>query len=78
MGYIIADSLYVLQEVRLRSYCQPLDVCALWLCCYRALEDGYAIVVVFIDYLTGLATVLFSTLVLRDTVSRQGIGKVGG
>ncbi|WP_299058634.1 EamA family transporter, partial [uncultured Actinomyces sp.] len=45
--------------------------CASWLCYYRALQDGPASVVVPIDKLSVLITVLFSTLVLREAVSRR-------
>ena len=45
--------------------------CASWLCYYRALQDGPASVVVPIDKLSVLVTVLFSALILRESVSRR-------
>ena len=45
--------------------------CASWLCYYRALQDGPASVVVPIDKLSVLVTVLFSALVLQESVSRR-------
>ena len=42
-----------------------------WLCYYRALQDGLASVVVPIDKLSILVTILFSSLVLKETLSRK-------
>lgn len=42
-----------------------------WLCCYKALQDGLASVVVPIDKLSILVTILFSSLVLKETLSRK-------
>lgn len=42
-----------------------------WLCYYRALQDGPASVVVPIDKLSILVTILFSGLVLKETLSRK-------
>lgn len=42
-----------------------------WLCYYRALQDGPASVVVPIDKLSILVTILFSSLVLKETLSRK-------
>ena len=44
---------------------------ASWLCYYRALQDGPASVVVPIDKLSILVTILFSSLVLKETLSRK-------
>ena len=42
-----------------------------WLCYYRALQDGPASVVVPIDKLSILVTVVFSTLILKEKLSRK-------
>lgn len=42
-----------------------------WLCYYRALQDGPASVVVPIDKLSILVTIVFSTLVLKEKLSRK-------
>lgn len=42
-----------------------------WLCYYRALQDGPASVVVPIDKLSILVTILFSGLVLKETLNRK-------
>lgn len=42
-----------------------------WLCCYKALQDGLTSVVVPIDKLSILVTILFSSLVLKETLSRK-------
>lgn len=42
-----------------------------WLCYYRALQDGNASVVVPIDKLSIVVTVLFSSLVLKETIKRR-------
>lgn len=42
-----------------------------WPCCYKALQDGLASVVVPIDKLSILVTILFSSLVLKETLSRK-------
>ena len=44
---------------------------ASWLCYYRALQEGPASVVVPIDKLSILVTILFSSLVLKETLSRK-------
>ncbi len=50
---------------------------ASWLCYYKALQDGYASVVVPIDKMSILLTVLFSVLILKEKLSRKaGIGLV--
>ena len=46
-----------------------------WLCYYRALQDGLASVVVPIDRLSILVTIVFSSLVLKEKLSRKA--KVG-
>ena len=45
--------------------------CASWLCYYRALQDGPASVVVPIDKLSILVTVVFSIVVLRESVTKR-------
>ena len=46
-----------------------------WLCCYKALQDGLASVVVPIDKLSILVTVAFSRLVFRERLtSRSAAG----
>lgn len=46
-----------------------------WLCYYRALQDGPASVVVPIDKLSILVTIVFSSLVLKEKLSRKaGMG----
>ena len=46
-----------------------------WLCYYRALQDGLASVVVPIDKLSILVTIVFSSLVLKEKLSRKaGMG----
>ena len=48
-----------------------------WLCYYRALQDGPASVVVPIDKLSILVTIVFSSLVLKEKLSRKaGVGLV--
>lgn len=42
-----------------------------WLCYYRALQDGPASVVVPIDKLSILVTILFSSLILREHLSKK-------
>lgn len=42
-----------------------------WLCYYKALQDGLASVVVPIDKLSILVTILFSGLVLKETLNRK-------
>ena len=42
-----------------------------WLCYYKALQDGLASVVVPIDKLSILVTILFSSLVLKETLSKK-------
>ena len=44
---------------------------ASWLCYFRALQAGPASVVVPIDKLSILVTILFSSLVLKETLSRK-------
>ena len=44
-----------------------------WLCYYRALQDGPASVVVPVDKLSILVTVLFSRLVLKETLERRAL-----
>ena len=44
-----------------------------WLCYYRALQDGPASVVVPIDKLSILVTILFSGLILKETLSKKAI-----
>ena len=46
---------------------------ASWLCYYKALQDGPASVVVPIDKLSILVTILFSYLVLHETLSKRAI-----
>lgn len=48
---------------------------ASWLCYYKALQDGFASVVVPIDKLSILVTIAFSYVVFQETLSkRAGIG----
>lgn len=42
-----------------------------WLCYYRALQDGLASVVVPIDKLSILVTIVFSSLVLKEKLTRK-------
>ena len=52
-----------------------LSTGASWLCYYRALQDGFASVVVPIDKLSILVTVAFSALALHERLSRKaGLG----
>ena len=44
-----------------------------WLCYYRALQDGPASVVVPIDKLSILVTIVFSSLVLHENLSRRAV-----
>ena len=44
-----------------------------WLCYYRALQDGPASVVVPIDKLSILVTIVFSSLVLHEKLSRRAV-----
>lgn len=44
---------------------------ASWLCYYRALQDGFASVVVPIDKLSILVTILFSYVVFREKLSKK-------
>ena len=44
-----------------------------WLCYYRALQDGPASIVVPIDKLSILVTIVFSTLVLKEKLSRKAV-----
>ena len=44
-----------------------------WLCYYRALQDGLASVVVPIDKLSILVTILFSSLVLKERLTRKAV-----
>lgn len=46
---------------------------ASWLCYYRALQDGPASVVVPVDKLSILVTVVFSTLILKETLGRRAL-----
>ena len=48
-----------------------LSTGASWLCYFRALQAGPASVVVPIDKLSILVTILFSSLVLKETLSRK-------
>lgn len=50
-----------------------------WLCYYRALQDGWASVVVPIDKLSIVVTILFSYWILNETLSRKaaiGLGLI--
>lgn len=47
---------------------------ASWLCYYRALQDGYASVVVPIDKLSILITVFFSAVILKEKISIKAGG----
>jgi transporter family protein len=44
-----------------------------WLCYYRALQDGYASVVVPIDKLSILITIAFSYVFLKETLTKKSI-----
>ena len=44
-----------------------------WLCYYRALQDGYASVVVPIDKLSILITIAFSYLFLKEALSKKAV-----
>ena len=44
---------------------------ASWLCCYKALQDGFASVVVPIDKLSILVTIAFSHLVFHERLSQK-------
>lgn len=44
-----------------------------WLCYYRALQDGLASVVVPVDKLSILVTIIFSSIVLKEHLSRKAI-----
>ena len=44
---------------------------ASWLCYYRALQDGPASVVVPIDKLSILVTIIFSSVVLKEKLTRR-------
>ena len=50
---------------------------ASWLCYYRALQTGPASAVVPIDKLSILVTVAFSTLILKEPLSRRGAVGLG-
>ena len=48
-----------------------------WLCYYKALQDGYASVVIPIDKLSILVSIAFSSIVLKEKLSlKSGIGLV--
>lgn len=44
-----------------------------WLCCYKALQDGQASVVVPIDKLSILVTVAFSYIVLKEKLTKKAL-----
>ncbi len=46
---------------------------ASWLCYYKALQDGYASVVVPIDKLSILITILFSFIVFKEKLSKKAL-----
>lgn len=46
---------------------------ALWLCYYKALQDGLASVVVPIDKLSILVSIGFSTFVLKERLSKKAL-----
>lgn len=45
-----------------------------WLCCYRALQEGSASVVVPIDKLSMLVTITFSWIVFHEKLGKSGSG----
>ena len=50
-----------------------------WLCCYKALQDGLASVVVSIDKLSLLVSIGFSALVFKERLSKKaalGLGLI--
>ena len=48
-----------------------------WLCYYRALQDGPASIVVPIDKLSILVTMAFSTIVLKEKISKKSLFGLG-
>lgn len=44
-----------------------------WLCYYRALQDGYASVVVPIDKLSIVVTIAFSYFVLKERLTKKAL-----
>ena len=46
---------------------------ASWLCCYKALKDGLASVVVPIDKLSILVTIVFSYVVFHEKLTRKAL-----
>lgn len=50
----------------------------IWLCYYKALQDGSASVVVPVDKLSILVTILFSWLVFRETLSKKAAVGLAG
>lgn len=53
-----------------KEICHVAYFC-IWLCYYKALQDGPASVVVPVDKLSILVTILFSWLVFRETLSKK-------
>nr|WP_315502542.1 EamA family transporter [Actinomyces oris] len=47
--------------------------CTSWLCCYEALQDGRASMVVTIDRTTVFVAVLFSAFALQQTAGRRSL-----